>query len=42
MDRLKLIKESEHFITCLDCNFVYMPFTIDAEHNCPKCEKENE
>ena len=36
-ERLRVISVTEHFKSCIDCRFVYMPMTFDAETHCPKC-----
>ena len=36
-ERLNLISDKEHFKTCNECKFVYLPMTFKTETHCPKC-----
>ena len=37
-NRLTVIQSSNHFVTCKQCKFTYLPMTARAEKQCPKCE----
>lgn len=42
LQRLTLIKSGEHMKHCRVCKMTYMPFSLHAETNCPKCKPEDQ
>lgn len=37
ISRLDVIGCSEHFVTCCNCNFTYLPMSVDSEAICVEC-----
>jgi Zn finger protein HypA/HybF involved in hydrogenase expression len=40
MNRITLIEKNKMVVTCLDCNFVYIPLNEIFRHICPNCQHD--